>query len=826
MTSNNKQLVQSILSLALIGTFIAIAYGRTMGNYFLADDFGEIRYVADIYNGDLNKLWSNFTGNYMQIPSMAVYRPWLLMSLVFDYGIWGVKASGYYLTNLLHYFACAALIFFLIRRLTAYWGDIRSIMAALSSALIFAVNPLHCESLSWVVGRVDIVCLAYYLGALLCVTSFVENRKQIWLYGSLLLFSISITTKEMAIGLPVVASCLAFLYAQKPISEDEASQNKSIIQEGIDRFNSAKPVLIAYGAATVVYFLIRYLTLHTFFGGYTGSIGATQLSSILSRWSDIDSFFRVIFPFNYEIMANGGILRQLLCLAYFSCFALILTRFFIGIFPRRLILFTLTWLCTSLVPIYQLYGLGYNLEGMRFLFFATAPLSVLIPALIFAPWQKSTDNKPTTVFESYAFKSKELIISALAVLCIIIVFTRTSYKNNTVWIEAGRQTKVLTEKLRNLAKPLTKQEKIAVLGIPKNRSGAHMILNGQTLSFALAPPFNKNDLSDKVVTFEPILFGRMDLINQHHFKESLANKDISNFYLWDFNERDFVKLDLKNSSTTQVQINVPVLTSHGSTPKEPIILPHSNGEGYINPITLQNNSIEFNNLNSGLCLEIAPLNIIPTDIDYLELQVNLSAHKELQDKEIRVSFQGNSYLNQTRSDKHAYHLPEFAQSKGNDVLFRIPLSSFWQWYSYKYINNIFLELPPLTTISISAARLIKANKISPTIKIINSSPTTYGTYSFTKSPFELEIEPLTDSSNISLEISKPNFFFENFQDNDSNLAISKVIENKPKETRFAIRKEDLGGFSSGLIQLRARCKSEDGNNFGEYSNSVTLEIID
>ena len=117
-------------------------FNRTLGTYFLADDFGEIAYVSRIVGGEYGLIWLNFTGNFMQIPSMSVWRPWLLMSLLFDYLLWGTNPFGYYLTNLLSYNAVVLLFYWFIRQITAAWTSTRSGAAALfASALFLAFHP-------------------------------------------------------------------------------------------------------------------------------------------------------------------------------------------------------------------------------------------------------------------------------------------------------------------------------------------------------------------------------------------------------------------------------------------------------------------------------------------------------------------------------------------------------------------------------------------------------------------------------------------------------------------------------------------------------------
>ncbi|MBX9692911.1 MAG: glycosyltransferase family 39 protein, partial [Cyanobacteria bacterium] len=205
--------LNQFLHFALIATVVLLVFGRTLGSYFLADDFGEVSYVSQIFAGDWHRLWSNFTGNYMQIPNMAVYRPWLLMTLLGDFCLWRANAAGYYATNLLHFLACSILLYLLVRCLTRSWPVWRSAVAALFSAVIFAAHPLHCESVSWVVGRVDIVCLMYYLLGLFSIARFTQSGNRGWFVLALSSYVIAILTKEMAIGLPVVATALTFLWS-------------------------------------------------------------------------------------------------------------------------------------------------------------------------------------------------------------------------------------------------------------------------------------------------------------------------------------------------------------------------------------------------------------------------------------------------------------------------------------------------------------------------------------------------------------------------------------------------------------------------------------
>ena len=148
-TTTNKIFCLHLVALSILVWF---CFSRTLSTYFLADDFGEIAYVSRIMHGEPGLIWLNFTGNFMQIPSMSVWRPWLLISLLADFVIWKANPIGYYLTNLLSYNTAVLLFYWLLRQMTRTWSSTRSGATALLGSCLFAASPLHCESISWVVG--------------------------------------------------------------------------------------------------------------------------------------------------------------------------------------------------------------------------------------------------------------------------------------------------------------------------------------------------------------------------------------------------------------------------------------------------------------------------------------------------------------------------------------------------------------------------------------------------------------------------------------------------------------------------------------------------
>src|SRR5205085_3732085 len=96
------------------------------------------------------------------------YVPLTWMTLGADYLLWGMRPSGYHLTNLVFHTANAAMVFAVARAVfkrVARPGDGTTSVdaAAAVSALLFAVHPLRVESVAWITERRDVVSMFFCL---------------------------------------------------------------------------------------------------------------------------------------------------------------------------------------------------------------------------------------------------------------------------------------------------------------------------------------------------------------------------------------------------------------------------------------------------------------------------------------------------------------------------------------------------------------------------------------------------------------------------------------------------------------------------------------
>jgi hypothetical protein len=94
-------------------------------------------------------------------PNGHFYRPLTALSFALDHAIWGLDPSGYHLTDLALLLACAVGVFGLARRLLGPG------VGPLAAVLLYALHPLHVETLPVAARRADTLAQLFTLIALL-----------------------------------------------------------------------------------------------------------------------------------------------------------------------------------------------------------------------------------------------------------------------------------------------------------------------------------------------------------------------------------------------------------------------------------------------------------------------------------------------------------------------------------------------------------------------------------------------------------------------------------------------------------------------------------
>jgi len=134
----------------------------------------------------------------------ANWHPLTWISLLVDYQLYGLDPRGYHITNVLIHIANTLLLFVVLVRMTgAEWKS--GFVAAL-----FAVHPLHVESVAWVAERKDVLSTFFWL---LTVYAYVlyANRPRARTYIAVIAaFGLGLLAKPMLVSLPLVLLLLDY----------------------------------------------------------------------------------------------------------------------------------------------------------------------------------------------------------------------------------------------------------------------------------------------------------------------------------------------------------------------------------------------------------------------------------------------------------------------------------------------------------------------------------------------------------------------------------------------------------------------------------------
>ncbi len=264
MTEHGRRTI--ILHSAIIISILLILYGALITFDFVWDDIPFLK--ENVLIRSLKNIPYFFTKGMPTVEAPIHYRPLVMLSLALDYFFWEYNAAGYHLTNLILHLFSSTLVYFVINSL------IKNKNISFIGALFFAVHPVHCDAVCWIMARGDILCCFFILLAFLC---FLYKRRVM----AILFFSLSLFSKEMAVTFPVVI----FLY--------------SLISDKDRRSNIYFSLYCFF--IVIIFLIIRYLVLDLPFGEKQPIIMRLATSPTL-----IITYLKMVFlPYDLRLLYHG-----------------------------------------------------------------------------------------------------------------------------------------------------------------------------------------------------------------------------------------------------------------------------------------------------------------------------------------------------------------------------------------------------------------------------------------------------------------------------------------------------------------------------------------
>ena len=177
------------LALALL---VLVSYLPAMlARDFVWDDVTMIGSRAVREPGGLRLIWFD-PG---EIPAEGHYWPLVYTAFRLQHKLWGATAAGFHVVNVLLHLANTLLLWRLLR------GE--AVAGAWLAAAVFALHPVHVESVAWIIELKDVLSGLFYLLAATAWIRFADRPRPGRYLAALALYGAGRLSKSVVVTLPV-----------------------------------------------------------------------------------------------------------------------------------------------------------------------------------------------------------------------------------------------------------------------------------------------------------------------------------------------------------------------------------------------------------------------------------------------------------------------------------------------------------------------------------------------------------------------------------------------------------------------------------------------
>jgi tetratricopeptide (TPR) repeat protein len=186
----------------------ALLCALTFTIYFQVRDHDFIEYDDPIYITENSNLAAGFSRQtVVRAFSEAYETNWIPLTWIsyhFDHALFGLNPAGYHLVNAALHTISAVLLYFALFAMTRALGPSAFVAA------VFAVHPLHVESVAWAAERKDTLSGVFWMLTLLAYTRYAGRSSLSTLLAVILTFALGLLAKPMLVSLPLVLLLLDY----------------------------------------------------------------------------------------------------------------------------------------------------------------------------------------------------------------------------------------------------------------------------------------------------------------------------------------------------------------------------------------------------------------------------------------------------------------------------------------------------------------------------------------------------------------------------------------------------------------------------------------
>jgi tetratricopeptide (TPR) repeat protein len=349
-------------------TLITVAVFYEVCTYDFVD-YDDILYVTgnpNIQAGITPKTikWA-FTTDYA-----CFWHPLTWLSYLLDWQLFGSKPAGYHLTNLIFHVVNTVLMFIVLTQMT------HRVWPSAFVAAMFALHPLHVESVAWIAERKDVLSTFFWMLTMWAYLRYVKRPGVTRYLLTLLTFALGLMAKPMLVTLPVVLLLLDYWPLARTLQDQEKKHTDTC-------FHRLYPLIlekIPFIVLSVVFSVI------TFLAEQSGeAIAPLTVSSIKPRiYNALISYVKyiekMIWPSRLAVFyphpeQNIPILYAMLSAVLLLAVTILILRFARN---HRYLVTGWFWYLGTLVPVIGLIRVGFFAMADRYTYVTLTGLFIII----------------------------------------------------------------------------------------------------------------------------------------------------------------------------------------------------------------------------------------------------------------------------------------------------------------------------------------------------------------------------------------------------------------------------------------------------------------
>lgn len=351
-----------LVVIALLVVSIAAVYAPVLGHEFVSLDDPEYFLRNPYLDGQLgfDDVRSAFAAPYF-----ANWIPVTSLSIAFDQALYGSAPTGYLVTNAWLHALASIFLFLALRRMTGEW------LPSACVAAIFALHPLHVESVAWASQRKDVLFGVFWMATLFVYAGYVKRPGPARYAAVVGLFALALLSKSAAVTLPLVLLLLDLWPLRRIVDFDRRS-----LHPGWQRTLLEKLPLLALAAIASAVAL-----------GVQGSAGAIRSEDVPfgmrvgNAWLAYVDYLRDSFwPRGLAVSYPYSAARLVSAEPYVALgFLSVVTALCVWLVRRRpALLVGWLWFLGTLVPMIGLVQVGGQARADRYMYVPQIGLSIAL----------------------------------------------------------------------------------------------------------------------------------------------------------------------------------------------------------------------------------------------------------------------------------------------------------------------------------------------------------------------------------------------------------------------------------------------------------------